>query len=340
MKKVLVVGLGSMGKRRIRCLTKMGFDKISGVDIREDRRTDASDKFGCATFKTFEQATNAGSYDVVIISLPPDKHIEVMLKCINRQLPIFVEASVILDGLERVNEFAKTKNVLIAPSSTLRFHPAITHVRNIIQSNEVGEISNVTLHSGQYLPDWHAYENVSEFYVSQRETGGAREIVPFELTWLTEVLGFPNQVTCLKSKTINIEGAEDIDDTYNCILAYKKSMVSLTVDVVSRPAIRRLLVNASKIQLRWDWEDNFLTVYNFSDSSCEKVFFDKSISAEGYNENIPEDMYVAELNAFFDAISGKHEFPNNLDNDIKILKLLNEMEESNDKLRKVFQHAG
>ena len=37
--KFLVVGLGSMGKRRVRNLIALGFkDSVSGFDIREDRR--------------------------------------------------------------------------------------------------------------------------------------------------------------------------------------------------------------------------------------------------------------------------------------------------------------
>ena len=50
---------------------------------------------------------------------------------------------------------------------------------------------------GSILPDWHTYEDVSEYYVSKKETGGGREIVPFELTWITLVLGFPKRVVGL-----------------------------------------------------------------------------------------------------------------------------------------------
>lgn len=35
--RFLVVGLGSMGKRRIRNLQELGFNKIVGFDIRKDR---------------------------------------------------------------------------------------------------------------------------------------------------------------------------------------------------------------------------------------------------------------------------------------------------------------
>jgi threonine dehydrogenase-like Zn-dependent dehydrogenase len=39
--KFIIVGLGSMGKRRIRCLNYLGYNEIIGYDIREDRMEEA-----------------------------------------------------------------------------------------------------------------------------------------------------------------------------------------------------------------------------------------------------------------------------------------------------------
>jgi len=39
--KFLIIGLGSMGKRRIRCLKIIGFNDIIGYDLRKDRREEA-----------------------------------------------------------------------------------------------------------------------------------------------------------------------------------------------------------------------------------------------------------------------------------------------------------
>ena len=44
--KILVIGLGSMGKRRIRLIRDMySTFEIFGVDGREDRRNDAKEQF-------------------------------------------------------------------------------------------------------------------------------------------------------------------------------------------------------------------------------------------------------------------------------------------------------
>lgn len=329
---VLVVGLGSMGKRRIRCLQQLGVPKIVGIDVRADRCIEAQKLYSIEVNQDIDQVLNDSNFEAAVISVPPNLHHYIMKKMIEREIPHFVEASVILADLEDLNELARSKNIMVAPSSTLRFHPAISIIRDLVLSGKAGKVSNLTLHSGQYLPDWHPYEDVADYYVSEKETGGAREIVPFELTWLTEIFGHPNTAVALHQKTIDIRGAEDISDNYHCILKYSSSLMTIIVDVVSRPAIRKLVINAQNLQIHWDWENDFVKTISFKDNNEQILKFQTSSSASGYNENIPESMYVSEVKAFMQAVMGTQTFPNNLDDDIKILKLLLKMEKNGESL--------
>ena len=71
--KFLVIGLGSMGKRRVRCLKALGFNDILGFDTREDRLKESIEKYdikGIHSFKTIDLKT----IDAFIISTPPDLH--------------------------------------------------------------------------------------------------------------------------------------------------------------------------------------------------------------------------------------------------------------------------
>jgi predicted dehydrogenase len=220
------------------------------------------------------------------------------------------------------------KNIFAAPSSTLYFHPAIQKIFQLINSNYLGSISNVLYHMGNYLPDWHTYEKVSDFYVSKKETGGAREIVPFELTWITKLFGFPKQLVSTVKKTIEIEGAPVIDDTYNSILDYGNFTMMLTVDVVTRSSTRRLLINGSLRQLEWDWNSNAVRVFHHDKLEWETFPYETISAAIGYNKNITEQMYVDEMNAFFKGIENPSSYVNTLEEDHKVLKLLYAMEQS------------
>jgi len=324
--KFLVIGLGSMGKRRIRCLQALGFQDIVGVDVRQDRRLEAQTSYGIQVHSDYADTMQQQAFGGVVISLPPLLHVAAMQACLKHNTPFFVEASVVDDGLADIIRAVKEQGLLAAPSSTLHFHPAIACIRDIVSSGALGTLSNVMLHSGQYLPDWHTYEKVSDYYVSTPATGGAREIVPFEMTWFTEVFGFPQNVSCHFRKTIHIEGAEGIADTYNALLDYGSFLANVTVDVVSRQATRRLLINGSKQQLVWNWEDAAVKVFDGATATWTEIPYDSGTSAVGYNKNIGENMYIDEIRAFVDAIKGKATFPNNLDNDHAVLQLLYRLE--------------
>jgi len=54
--KFLVIGLGSMGKRRVRNLQALGMENIIGFDPRADRRAEAAEKYGIPVFASLDAA--------------------------------------------------------------------------------------------------------------------------------------------------------------------------------------------------------------------------------------------------------------------------------------------
>lgn len=324
----LVVGLGSMGKRRIRCLKALGEESVYGFDKRPDRREEAEEKYGIRTFDDFETAVATAKPNALVVSVPPDAHHIYMKFAIERGIHFFVEASVTDDSFDWIKAELKKGKVVGVPSSTLMFHPAIRMIDDFVKSGELGKVSNLLFHSGQYLPDWHTYEKVSEYYVSNPLTGGGREIVPFELTWITKVFGFPKKVAGNFRKTINIEGAEKIEDTYNILMDYGDRLACVTVDVVSRYATRRLMVNGDKAQLVWSWDQNCIQVYYPEKAQWVRHEYKMMSSEKGYNPNIGENMYIEEIRNFLDAIAGKAPAMNTMEDDHKVLKILYAAERS------------
>lgn len=325
---ILVIGLGSMGKRRVRNLQALGFKNIIGFDKREDRSEETANIYQIKTVSSFDEAVNSYRFDAFVISLPPAIHHIYMKKALELGIPAFIEASVVDTDFEQMIKEAKDKNVCLAPSCTLFFHPAIKKIAEILKNGELGKISNFLYHSGQYLPDWHTYEDVSEYYVSNKETGGGREIVPFELTWITLVLGFPKRVVGLYKNAIQIKGADDIDDTYNLLMDYGQSIFNLSVDVVSRYATRRLVINGDKKQLYWNWDDNMIKIYDPESNNWEEIKYETISAQSGYNKNITEQMYIDEMEAFLKAAKNEKPFPNTLEHDYKVLKVLYAVESS------------
>jgi len=300
----------------------MGFDK------REDRRKEAEEKHQIKTFANFDHM-DFGDIEVMIISTPPDYHNIYIEKAIDLGIPCFVEVNVILGNLIELNDLARKKNVLVAPSCTARFHPGIKDIKRIVDTGIYGKITNFSYHCGQYLPDWHPWESVMDYYVVQKQTGGCRELVSFEMAWLVDAIGFPERVRAFHGKTMNV-GA-DIDDTYSMTVELAGGAKGcIMIDVVARYALRNLILNMEFGQILWRWDENIVKLYEAGSQRWIHHYYAQGQAAEGYNKNIIEDMYVEELKTFIDSALGKAIWPHALEEDIKILRLLEKIEASDE----------
>lgn len=329
--KFLVIGLGSMGKRRVRNLKRIdsGFE-IFGLDPREDRRKEALEKYQICTYSTIEDVPSLETFDAFVISVAPDKHLEYAQKALELKKPCFIEASVVDHGMLELIEQVEKEKLVFCPSCTLRFHPSIKLIKELVDNNKLGKLSHFSYHSGQYLPDWHPWEDINDFYVSNPATGGCREIVPFEMTWLNWVFGDLAEVFGFAEKTIPLNAP--IEDTYASVLKYKSGVIgTLIVDVVSRSAIRKLTVNGELGQIQWDWDQKCVRFYDARTQRWIDYHEPAGEAAQGYNANIIEEMYVEEVQNFVNAIQRKEEFSNNLKWDYQILQNLYGIESASTK---------
>ncbi|WP_298062294.1 Gfo/Idh/MocA family oxidoreductase [uncultured Rikenella sp.] len=322
--KFLIIGLGSMGKRRVRCLQALGYMDITGFDPREDRREEAARKYGITVTHSLDTLDLDG-FDAFIVSTPPDRHTPYVKLAIDHRKPCFIEASVLLEDVREIERYNRN-NTFIAPSCTLRFHPMIKDITSIIRSGKYGKITNFTYHSGQYLPDWHPWEKVTEFYVGNRATGGGREIVPFELTWIVDSIGWPDAAKGVFEQTINF-GAQ-IEDSYAFTLRYPDKVGAIIVDVASRYAVRNLVINLETAQIQWRWDDGFFRIYEIENGRWIQYGQPEFHASDGYNKNIGEEMYIDEIRHFIGSFTGTHQYPNTIADDIRVLEILEQIENS------------
>lgn len=325
--KFLVIGLGSMGKRRVRNMQALGHAALAGFDPRADRREEASSRYGIEIFDSFDKALAVFKPDALVISTDPSLHMEYAHQAVKLGLHCFIEASVV-EG-ERIAELCKLlegRKLVMVPSCTMRYYPGPVAIRDIISAGKIGKPLNLNYLTGQYLPDWHPWEHIQDFYVSRRETGGAREIVPFELTWINEIFGEPESLACVKDKLTDMDA--DIDDIYHCLLRYPDGMLAnVTVEVISRPkAIRELNILGSTGRLVYSADENCVRYIAVGEEDWTRINLGSGTVEKGYIN--PEEPYISEMADFVKAIetADRKVFPNTLESDVRILSLLNNLE--------------
>jgi predicted dehydrogenase len=324
----IVVGLGSMGKRRIRNLLSVDQNfEIYGVDFRSDRRQECEELHGIKTFETISQAVKIDGQMAFFVSTPPDKHLEPIREALHYNADCFVEASVMgQDELMRLGiEFHK-KNLLLAPSATYKYYPGPQRIRKFLDEGTIGNPIYYNYQVGQYLPNWHPWESVHDFYVSKRETGACREIVPFELTWLTEIFGNATPISGFRTNLGNKE--LDIDDIYQINLAHENGTIgSLTIEVISQPGATRLMtLLGSKGKIVFDGFKNSISVDSTNLHTTIHEDLGEGTVMTGYIN--PEEPYVKEIQIFLSAIKSRNfdEYPNSVTKDVLILNTLEAIE--------------
>jgi len=325
--KVLVIGLGSMGKRRVRNLKALGITQLAGVDPRADRRAEAASKYSLPTFAGADEALKAFSPDALIISTSLERHMDYAFLAREKRLPCFIEASVV--DAERILELHKLTSAhgpLVAPSCTMRYFAGPKKVKELVGAGALGKPANFNYHTCQYLRDWHPWEALEDYYVSKRATGGCREIVPFELTWLNDIFGHPEPLACLRGRVGDLP--VDIDDIYHCWLRYPGNVTaSITVEVLSRPvATRELRVLGTQGQLVFSADENAVRVCSVASPAWTRHELERGHAASGYIN--PEEPYIAELRDFLAAVSSgtPAKFPNTLLDDYRVLQVLDDLE--------------
>jgi predicted dehydrogenase len=165
--------------------------------------------------------------------------------------------------------------------------------------------------------------------VSNRATGACREIVPFELNWLTWIVGWPTEVSGYKAKVSDLEC--DIDDIYQVLLKYNNKMLGhLQVDVLARTPTRAFRLLGSEGSIEWNVIEKSLKVYRSSTREIENITEDQLTVEVGYTQMSPEQMYINEIQAFLQAVAGKGNYSHSFKDDLRILKILNKIEQSSD----------
>ena len=325
--KGIVVGLGSMGKRRMRLVKNFFTDvELCGVDSNPDRRAQANELFGVPCYASIAEAAEAFNPEVAFVCTSPLSHAAIIKELLERNLSVFTEINLVTDGYEENVALAEEKGLTLFLSSTPLYRKETQYVAGAVKASK-GPIC-YRYHVGQYLPDWHPWENYKDFFVGDKRTNGCREIFAIEMPWLTAAFGkvVDFSAVCQRQTGLNI----DYPDSYLVTLKHEGgAMGQFAVNVVSRKAVRDLEVMAEDLYLKWLGTPKSLSVYDFDEKKDVSVDTYEAVEQDSrYAENIIENAYVDELAAFFDTLAGKPALRHSFKADADILALIDAIEGS------------
>lgn len=323
--KVIVIGLGSMGKRRIRLLSENKDIEIFGIDSNPDRCAEVKEKFGVNSFESIRAAVDAEHPQCALICTSPLSHAGIIKECLENNLHVFTEINLVSDGYEENMKLAKDKGLVLFLSSTFLYRKETQTIIDKVKDHQ--SKINYIYHIGQYLPDWHPWESYNSYFIGNPRTNGCREIMAIDMPWLVTAFGPIKSVQALKSK--NTELNINYNDNYLIMIEHETGAKGVfAADVVARKPYRHIDVYGENLQLSWNGTADSLIEYDIEAKQERQIQFeDASEHVEGYAAFITENPYREEINAFLAQVADPTQKPAwDFEKDIELLKIIDQIE--------------
>ncbi len=321
--KVMIVGLGSMGRRRARLLRHVAADiAVYGVDSASDRREQGLAAGLDAVYPDIATAIAAAQPDAAFVCTAPLSHHGIIDTCLEHRLHVFTELNLVSDGYDGLIEKAQRNSRVLFLSSTLLYRRDLDYIIRTVQGKPV----NYVYHVGQYLPDWHPWESYKNFFVHDKRTNGCREIFAIDLPWLLRAMGDVDNMHVMSGKMSGLE--IDYPDNYLVSLHHATgSKGLLCVDVVSRKPVRRLEVFSEDLHIDWAGTPDSLTSFDLEHHETRAVQTYRQVEQDrNYSANIIENAYLDEIYAFLSVVRGDGTARYGFEDDKKTLALIDRIE--------------
>jgi len=170
--KYLIAGFGSIGRRHFQNLLSLGEKDILFYRSRKSTLSDES-LSGFRVEEDLEKAL-AQKPDAVVISNPTALHLDVAIPAARQGCHILLEKPISnsMDRIDELRNAAKASDSRILVGFQFRYHPGLMQINEWIQQEKIGSIYYVRTHWGEYLPDWHSWEDYHDSYSARKDLGG------------------------------------------------------------------------------------------------------------------------------------------------------------------------
>ena len=323
--RFLIAGLGSIGRRHFRNLIALGEKDI--VLLRSHRATLPDDELaGYPVSTDLQQALKKHKPDAVIVANPTSLHLDVAIPAAEAGCHILLEKPVSnsLERLDVLQNAAQESGSKILVGFQFRYHPTLNKARELIQAGALGKVLTVHVHWGEYLPQWHPWEDYRQSYAARTELGGGVILtLTHPLDYLRYLIG---EVDSLWSVNGHISPLEvDVEDVAEVGLKFTNGAIGgVHLNYFQRPPVHRLEIAGTDGTLRWDNVDSTLHFYkmpahfgSYSDHPPAPVIETFS-PPKGFERN---QLFLTQTKHFIETVRGEAEPVCDLNDGIKALKM-------------------
>jgi len=294
--RFLILGCGSIGKRHIDNLLELRAGEVIAYDPNPQRRLEAESRFGIRTVEDPQRALTEGVSAAFVCS-PTHLHMEQALAAARVGAHIFVEKPLSLDmhGADELSREVESRGLVALTGCNFRFHPGLKKVKELVDAHAIGRVVTARAQFGQYLPDWHPWEDYRSSYSAHRKMGGGVILDRIhEIDYLHWLFGEATHVFAMANRLSSLE--IDCEDTAEILLRLESgTFCSVHLDYVRRVYDCSLELTGDEGTVQWSFSEHEVRWYLAATRQWQRVTW----------PNYPvNDMYLEELRHFLRAIHG------------------------------------
>jgi len=258
---------------------------------------DLEDIYGVRSFSRLEDAL-AERPDVAFVTNPNSLHLATALAAARAGCHLFIEKplSHTLEGVDELIAEVENRGLVAFVAYQFRFHPGLLQVKRILEKGRLGRLVAAHVVNGEYLPDWHPWEDYRETHPARRELGGgALNIQTHELDFALWLFGMPSRVYAvgghLSRLEINVE--DSVSLLMDCSDQGRRYPVHIHLDYLQRPPQRVCEIIGDAGKLRYDYYANQVEVNDLESGAVEVFPFGQ------FDRN---QMFIDELAHFLECV--------------------------------------
>lgn len=253
LKRVAIIGLGSIGRRHLRLIKEINQD-IKIVLVRSGK----GKKWPEETMADYVVSSIQGAIELnvqaAIISSPSILHIEQALQLANEGIHLLIEKP-LSNSMERVNELheiAQDNDCIILVGYVLRFDRGARKFKQWLEGDHLGRVLHARIECGSYLPDWRPDQDYQKGVSASKELGGGVLLeLSHEIDYLHWFFEKPISVYAMLRNS-GILGI-DVEDQADLLMKSKESYpLTVQLDFNRRHATRLCNVQSINGELTWN----------------------------------------------------------------------------------------
>ena len=315
MNKILIIGLGSIGRRHTENFTKF-FNQIDIVDIKQDRIDQARNEYKInESFTDYSEALNKNRYDVVAITTPPHMHLPIAELALSKNSHLFIEKplGMSIDGWETLIDIAQQKNKIVYIAYCHRHINYSKRLKEMIESNSIGRPIHANVRWGSYLPDRHPYEDYRSFYMAKKEQGGGALLDESHgIDMVRYILGDVKDVFAIVDNISDLEITSD-DAAFITLRMKSNALVHINFDLAARAPRINFEIIGTQGTIIWDRMKSKIDIFDSNKGKWE---------TENFTVEDTLDMYPNQASYFIDCIKRELEPSTNLIDAIETQKVI------------------